>query len=59
MFMRGRVECVCVRSAIDVKVYTHGCALGEDVANLRFELGVESSAAETERVLVVLRMLNS
>ena len=33
--------------------------LDEDVANLRFELGVESSAAETELVLVVLRMLNS
>jgi len=35
------------------------CGLGEDVANLRFELGVESSAAETELVLVVLHMLNS
>jgi hypothetical protein len=33
--------------------------VGEDVANLRFELGVESSSAETELVLVVLRMLNS
>jgi len=31
----------------------------EDVVNLRFELGVESRAAETELVLVVLRMLNS
>ncbi len=30
------------------------CGLGEDVANLRFELGVESRAAETELVLVVL-----
>ena len=27
--------------------------------NLRFELGVESSAAETELVLVVFRILNS
>ncbi len=34
-------------------------SFGEDVAKLRFELGVESSAAETELVLVVLRMLNS
>jgi hypothetical protein len=31
--------------------------LGKDVADLRFELGVESSAAEL--VLVLLRMLNS
>ena len=53
---------VCAREdigAINIKVYTQGCGLGEDVANLRFELGVESSAAETELVLVVLRMLNS
>ena len=28
------------------------------VANLRFELGVESSATQTELVLVVLRILN-
>ena len=50
------------RSVIDVKVDTKGCGLGEDVADLRFELGVdsvESSAAETELVLVVLRMINS
>ncbi len=33
--------------------------LGDDVANLIFELGVESSAAETEQVLVMLRKLNS
>jgi hypothetical protein len=33
--------------------------LREDVANIRFELGVESSAAEPEQVLVVVRMLNS
>ncbi len=31
--------------------------LGEDVANLRFEVGVDSSAAQTKVVLVVLRML--
>ena len=31
--------------------------LGEDVANLRLELGVEISAAETEQVLVMLRKL--
>ena len=34
-------------------------SLGESVANFRFELGVESSAAETEQVLVMLCMLNS
>ncbi len=47
----------CVRVAIDVKVDTQGCGLGEDIADLRFELGVTSSAAEAELVLVVLRML--
>jgi hypothetical protein len=31
----------------------------KDVANLTFELGVESSAAETEQVLVMSRFLNS
>ena len=35
-------------SAIDVKVDTEVSGLGEDVANHRFELGVESSAAEAE-----------
>ena len=35
------------------------CVLGEDVTALRFELGVTSSAAEAELVLVVLRMFNS
>ena len=33
--------------------------LVEDVTNLRFKPGVESSAEETELVLVVLRILNS
>ena len=33
--------------------------LDEDVADLRFELGVERSAAETEPGLVVLRLLDS
>jgi hypothetical protein len=31
---------------------TQGCGLSEDVADLRFEVGVESIAAETELVLV-------
>jgi hypothetical protein len=44
---------------IEVKVDTSGCGLGEDVADLRVELGVQSSAEEKELVLVVLRMLNS
>ncbi len=43
----------------NLKVYTHCCSIGEDVANIRFELGVESSAAEMERVLVMLSKLNS
>ena len=34
-------------------------ASGEDVADLRFELGVKSSVAEVEQVLVVLYVLNS
>jgi hypothetical protein len=41
---------VCVRSyrsAIDFKV-------GEDVVNLRFELGVENRAEATELVLVII-----
>ncbi len=37
------------RGVIDVKVDTQGCSLGEDVADLRFELGAESSAAEAEQ----------
>ena len=48
-----------MRSVIDAKVDTQGCGLGENVADLRFELGVKSSAAEAELVLVVLRMFNS
>ena len=51
--------CVSYRSTIDVQVDTKGCVLGEDVADLRFELGVKSSEAKAELVLVVLRMLNS
>ena len=35
------------------------CDLGEDVANLRFELRVESSAVETELVLVVCHISKS
>ena len=34
------------------------CVLGEDVTDLRIELGVKSIAAEAELVLVVLRMFN-
>ncbi len=60
--MSGGGECVHVKllGSIDVKVDTQGCDLDEDVADLRFEVGGESSAAETELVLVVcLSMLNS
>jgi len=35
------------------------CDLDEDFTNLRFELGVENSSAETEQVLVLLRLLYS
>ena len=43
--------CACRgRGAIEVKVDAQGRGLGEDVADLRFELGVKSSAAEGELV---------
>ena len=42
-----------------LKLYVWLPPLCKDVANLRFELGVESSAVETEQVLVMLRNLNS
>ena len=48
--MSGRGECVCVCIP---------CDLDEDVANLRFEAGVEIRKEETQQVLVMLRMLNS
>ncbi len=35
------------------------CGLAEDVADLRFEFGVESNVAETEPVLVMLRLLST
>ena len=47
------------RGAIDVKVDTLDRGIGEDVADLRFELGVKGSSASAELVLLVLRMLNS
>jgi hypothetical protein len=53
----GMGECVWV--AIDVKVDTQGCVLGEDIADLRFELGVTSSAAKVELVLVVLSICST
>ena len=53
--------CVCegIGAPSVLRLIRRAGGLGEDVANLRFELAVESSAAETELVLVVLRMLNS
>jgi hypothetical protein len=41
-------------SVIDFKIDTHGCSLGQNVANLGFEQGVAKSA-----VLVMLRKLIS
>ena len=46
-------------SSKNVGVGTWGCGLDEDVANLRFERGVENRAAETEQVLVMLVLVNS
>ena len=54
---------VCAREALWAplmfRLILRGCGLGEDVADLKFEPGVKSRAAEAEVVLPVLRMLNS
>ena len=44
--MSGRGEW-CMWIVIDVKIDTKVCDLGEDVVNLRFELGVENNVTET------------
>ena len=56
MFGSGRGECVCeaIGAQSMLRLIRRAGGLGEDVDNLRFELGVESSAAETEPVLVML-----
>jgi hypothetical protein len=52
--------CTCSgRGAVDFKVDTQCSGLCEDVADLRFEVGVKGRAVEAELVLVVLSMLNS
>ena len=54
--------CACsYRSAIDVKVIHRDVSLARmlPTLDLSWALGVKSSAAEAELVLVVLRMLNS
>ena len=43
----------------DLKVDTYDCGLGEDESNLRFEVGVERIAVETEQFLVMLTLLKS
>jgi hypothetical protein len=49
-FVSARGE--CARKAIGapsmIRWIRRGCGLGEDVADLRFELSVKSSAAEAE-----------
>ena len=54
--MGGVIKCVCVTDApigvIDVKVDTQECGLGENVADLRFELGVKSSAEQSSYALI-------
>ena len=37
----------------------YDCVFGEDVPNLRFEVGIESSSEETKPVVVMLSMINS
>ena len=53
--------CVCegIGASSMLSLIRRAGGLDEDVDNLRFELGVESSAAETEPVLVMLGLLNS
>jgi hypothetical protein len=55
--------CVCVHEAIGassmLRLIRRAGGLGMDDVDLRFELGVESSVAETEEVLVMLRLFNS
>ena len=46
--------CACRDRGTDVEVDTQCSGRGEDVADLRFELGVKGSAAEAELVLVLL-----
>ena len=50
--MSGRGECVRVNLSgrHHVEVDTQGCGLGEDVADLRFELEAKSSAAVVEEI---------
>jgi hypothetical protein len=57
----GRGECVCeaIGPPSMFRLIRRAGVLGEDDANFRFELGTESSAVETELVLVVLCMLKS
>ena len=54
---------MCAREAIGassmLRLIRRAGSLGENVADLRFELGVKSSAAQAELVQVVLHMLNS
>ncbi len=47
--------CVCegIGASSMLSLIRRAGGLDEDVDNLRFELGVESSAAETEPVLVI------
>ena len=50
--------CACRgRGAIEVKVDAQGRGLGEDVADLRFELGVKSSAAFVEEIRITQAQL--
>ena len=60
--MSGRGECVYMKLQErhhDLVDRSNCCGLDEDAANLRFEVGVESSAAETEGFVVILRNFNS
>ena len=61
MFVSGRGECVCeaIGPPSMFRLIRRAVVLGEDDANFRFDLGTESSAVETELVLVVLCMLKS
>ena len=54
---------MCAREVIGapsmLRLIRRVCVLGEDVTDLRFELGVKSIATEAEMVLLVLLMFHS
>ncbi len=57
--MSGRGVCEEIGASSMLRLIHRDVVFTRMFADLRFELGVKSSAAKAELVLVVLRMLNS